>query len=641
MDRSVPIAHTEEIELYLRTYYSLLRSSEPIRLRSLEETHSAMKSTIHHQASSPEIDMSALVYSALRLPECVPYASTIVMGQMDEVFEREGYDVTQWESVRARARRRKFYFNAQEHTLAASIASVSDIDDLIPCLVAFQIEWNKLNQKLVSSSLHNRLIHQYKLSDKLEMELMEDVRDALDLDSGDLTKLSKIWPGKKFLENLRLAATTRLDIRGRVLGSGLSDYRRSVQFWWRQVEKGANEKNIDLSGRPIYFVSSNPHSLVNLTSGTGWKSRDELIRFVQAENPENLTEEYHRLSNSESAQMRNLLYYTLGRYLSHSTCPATFKEQAAADEAAAGIVRVSDPLCLDVEAQVFELSQMNVDRVDPRAADFTSEEWALLAQSDALIFNIDYPLGMAAYHLFNQISSATWRTLGVYILGKAATLNGRVGDIMLPNVVYDDHSRNSYLFRNCFTARDLTPLLNYGSVFDNQKAVTVRGTFLQNRNFMHVFYEEGYTDIEMEAGPYLSSIYEDIYPRRYPLNEIVNLFINAPYDIGLIHYASDTPISRLQTLLSTSLSYAGVDSTYASSLAVLRHILSKEVERQRQHQKDSRQKNLTQTQTQGTQAAVSIEQSGNIVTPSTKASSAKALSDATADSSNANSSDDD
>jgi len=76
-------------------------------------------------------------------------------------------------------------------------------------------------------------------------------------------------------------------------------------------------------------------------------------------------------------------------------------------------------------------------------------------------------------------------------------------------------------------------------------------------------------------------------------------------------------------------------------MAVLRHILSKEVERQRQHQKDSRQKNLTQTQTQGTQAAVSIEQSGNIVTPSTKASSAKALSDATADSSNANSSDDD
>ena len=109
--------------------------------------------------------------------------------------------------------------------------------------------------------------------------------------------------------------------------------------------------------------------------------------------------------------------------------------------------------------------------------------------------------------------------------------------------------------------------------------ISVRGTILQNREFMHVFYEEGYTDIEMEAGPYLSGIYEDVYPQRYPVNEIVNLFINVPYDIGVIHYASDTPISRRQTLLSKSLSYFGVDATYATSIAVLRRILAQEAAR--------------------------------------------------------------
>jgi hypothetical protein len=195
--------------------------------------------------------------------------------------------------------------------------------------------------------------------------------------------------------------------------------------------------------------------------------------------------------------------------------------------------------------------------------------------------NIDYPLGMAAYHVFSQVSTAGGSILGVYIMGKAATLNARVGDVMIPNVVYDEHSRNSYLFRNSFTAQEVTPYLNYGTVFDNQKAVTVRGTILQNRDFMNIFYEEGYTDIEMEAGPYLSAIYEDVYPRRYPLDEIVNLFINAPYDIGLMHYASDTPISRRQSLLSKSLLYFGVDATYATTIAVLRRILSKEVERLR------------------------------------------------------------
>jgi hypothetical protein len=92
-----------------------------------------------------------------------------------------------------------------------------------------------------------------------------------------------------------------------------------------------------------------------------------------------------------------------------------------------------------------------------------------------------------------------------------------------------------------------------------------------------VFYKEGYTDIEMETGPYLSGVYEDIYPKRYPVNEIVNLFINTPYDLGMIHYASDTPYSRRQSLLSKSLSYFGVDATYAASIAILQRILKQEM----------------------------------------------------------------
>lgn len=130
---------------------------------------------------------------------------------------------------------------------------------------------------------------------------------------------------------------------------------------------------------------------------------------------------------------------------------------------------------------------------------------------------------------------------------------------------------------NCFVAQDIAPYLLWGSVFDNQKAVTVRGTLLQNEEFMALFYKEGYTDIEMETGPYLSAIYEDIYPRRYPVNQIVNLFINVPYDIGVLHYASDTPYSRRQVLLSKSLSFFGVDSTYATSIAILRRIFAHEL----------------------------------------------------------------
>jgi len=48
-----------EIELYRRTYYSLLRSSGDIRVRSLEETHSAANSSLHFGADSLTTDISA------------------------------------------------------------------------------------------------------------------------------------------------------------------------------------------------------------------------------------------------------------------------------------------------------------------------------------------------------------------------------------------------------------------------------------------------------------------------------------------------------------------------------------------------------------------------------------------------------
>ncbi|MCL4831927.1 MAG: hypothetical protein KJZ86_05785 [Caldilineaceae bacterium] len=594
MDRTTPAAGNEEIELYIRTIYSLLRSSGPIRLRSLEESHAGINSSLHHRAESLEIDVTALTYAALRLPACFPDVSLVVMGQMEEVFQRRGYpDVETWRAVAARARRRKLYYQENRHILAAFITSVSDIDDMVPTMVAYQIEWNKLHQKLN----HNRTLladlgqatatttegrppsDSAPLASEafLTAKRKERIRATLELSESDFEMLCTLWPGWELVENLRKAVTQRMDTRVNVLGSGLSDYRRSVQLWWQRLDA---THELELGDRPLYFVSSNTHSLANLFSGFVRQEGQHIIDLLVRERPEGLDEEYRRLLDEAPEQVGNLLYYASRFYLNHGPFARQTQAQFAKYEAGIGLQRMRDPHCLDVEAQIVEISQLRTEWLDPRLGDFTAEEIALLKASNALILNIDYPLGMAAYHVFSQVSTAVSDLLGVYIIGKAATLNGRVGDVMIPNVVYDEHSKNTFLFRNCFTAVDVAPYLRYGTVFDNQKSVTVRGTFLQNRSFMHVFYEESYTDIEMEAGPYLSAIYEDIYPKRHPLNEIVNIFINAPYDIGVLHYASDTPISRRQTLLSKSLSYMGVDATYATTIPVARRILRQEIERQ-------------------------------------------------------------
>jgi hypothetical protein len=226
-----------------------------------------------------------------------------------------------------------------------------------------------------------------------------------------------------------------------------------------------------------------------------------------------------------------------------------------------------------VEVQFVELSKLRTECLDPR---LRSDDIDLLRQSNALIINIDFPLGMAAYLVLSEVARNIAAVRGVYIMGKAATLNGRIGDVMIPSLVYDEQSLNTYLFDNCFSADDIAPFLVYGTVMDNQKAISALGTFLQNEQYMDVIYREGYTVIEMEAGPYLSSVYEMVRPQRYPRNEIVNLY-HAPFPIGILHYASDTPFSKGKNLGAKNLSYFGMDPTYATMTAILKRILTAEI----------------------------------------------------------------
>jgi hypothetical protein len=49
------------------------------------------------------------------------------------------------------------------------------------------------------------------------------------------------------------------------------------------------------------------------------------------------------------------------------------------------------------------------------------------------------------------------------------------------------------------------------------------------------------------------------------------------FELGVIHYASDTPYSRRQSLLSKSLSFFGVESTYGCAIAIARRIFAREI----------------------------------------------------------------
>ena len=570
MDRTVPTSGNEEINLYLRTYYSLLRSSREVQIKTLIEAHKRMNSALHIFADGPKPDMAAFIYAILRMPKCLDQLRLIIMGQSEQVFAQHGFpNVERWQQVSAPGRRRRSFFDGKDQ-LAVYIASRSDIDDIVPILVAYQIERRKLRRLLDKENVIK------------ELERIRDTKGGIpsgnslvrlahmtEIPVEDLQRLCQVW-GEKTAEKFLNIAQTKQELSIRSLAGSLADYKRATRRWWRNVERFLPD--IIMPDRPVYFVSSNTHSLPNLLSGYALHIEEQIKAYIHENGSADLQQEYHDiLERNVPSSRENFLYYALKKLEQDNPEVTAARLQAERD---VGLVRIPSEHAFDIEVQVIPLNTIDLQRMDGRLSLPQIEQ---LQKSEALIVNIDYPLGMAAYQVLTEIARNIAEVRGVYIMGKAATLNGRIGDIMIPSVVHDEHSLNTYLFDNCFAADDVAPYLVYGTVMDNQKAITVPGTFLQNEGYMSVFYQEGYTDMEMEAGPYLSGIYEMVRPKRHPSNELVNLY-SSPFPVGILHYASDTPFSKGKNLGSQNLSYFGMDPTYATMVAILRAIFETELE---------------------------------------------------------------
>ncbi len=564
-------AGKRDVDLYIRTYNTLLRSSGDVSLKALVQAHYNIDSSLHPDARSPFPDMSAFVYSVLRLPSSIIHCNRVLLGQSEEVFLQQGYHVDMWHSVTASARRRKWFFDGKE-TLAVYVASVSDTDDIVPILVAFQIEWDKMYYLLRAEPTTMQLLETHMdRSSPVFAEISKVLRERLHIAPDDWQRLEVIW-GDHLWENLRIIGKHRKSFSLRMLGGSHVGYVRATRQWWMPVKNLLD--TLSLQDRPLYFVSSNTHSLVNLVSGSILNREDELVRYALSGQDPYLTDECRKLQEGQvPGNWQNFLYFVAREWIRTSTGQKAMVKRSE-EEQERGIWNVGARHGLEIDAQIIDLAKLRPTEIDSRCR---MSHLDLLAKSKAIILNIDYPLGMAAYRMMREIMENTTQIRGIYILGKAATLNGSIGDVMISNVVMDEHSQNTFWLDNCLLAQNVQPYLIYGSVLDNQKAVSAKGTYLQNRQYLDFYYHANYTVVEMESGPYLNAVYEDQYLMRYPVGENIN-FARLPYELGILHYASDTPYTRGKNLGAGSLSYFGMDSTYASTVAIVRRIFENEIE---------------------------------------------------------------
>ena len=552
----------ESIELHVRNYRSALKSNLEITVSSLTNYHLRMESILHPNGDNPNIvDFAAFIYSVLRLPPETDKTQLVLMGQNPQVFSEAGFpDVTSWRKIASRARRRTRYFNPHTHIGASFISSITDVDDIVNLLIAYQSEWNKFHTLLKT---HYPTFHAFSRA----------VRK--NLITTDMGISPKDWQdfctslGKNYRLRLQRIYLRQQDLRLRLLAGSWIDYTKTVQFWWKNINTSYSQTTSKhLSQSNIYLVSSNLHSLMNLITGFPQSSKNHLLAHLKSDNSP-LLDPWHQIQSQELHIPENDFLNFI--FKDYSPLPE-FKDKFLELQSKLGILSIPNADYLDVNSQIFPVSSLGKSKhLDSRLKITKPKK---ISDSSAIIINIDYPLGFAAYHILNEILENVGSVKGVYILGKAAVLNSEIGDIEIPRTIFDEHTQNTYLFNNCFNS--FFPFPNHqGSILTNQKGVSVLGTFLENEALLKKYSENDLTVVEMESGPYLSAITEATYDQQLPRSTIVELN-QAPLDVGIINYTSDTPYSQAKNLGAGSLNLNGIEPVYLGSLAILQRIINLE-----------------------------------------------------------------
>lgn len=537
------------IKEHLRRYYSYLQSSQEFLISSLFDSYRNYHPSLHKFADSNNIDISVLCYCLPRLPQVILKTKKIFICQDLIQLKDRGIDINSFEKITALARRRLNYFDSNTGLLIVMVTSDSDIDDLINTLIAFQIE----RQKFASLSLEN--INQLQQKDDLR---------SLGIDQESWIRL-KGNLGENWKDDLLLLCQYN-DLVLTAISFDSGFYSSTISTWWQKIS--TESLIFEFAHTPIYFISSNLHSVLNLIGGYVNHTQDKIITFIESTRPD-LYLEWQKIKEGQN-QLRviDFLYYVSSVYF------ASLQNERIAKtnyEEAMGIKTIKSDSCLMCNAQLIPVS--SIVKSGHRDPNLIINNQVSIINSRAYILNIDYPLGFSAYYILKELLTTLINLKGVYIIGKAAILSGEVGDIQIPKIVFDERTNNIFYPKNIFNNNfSLTAFSS--AILKDQKSISVHGTFLENSNQLQNYIQSGFNIIEMETGPYLSAMYQKISNSTNIPRDTVAHLDNLSFDVGIINYASDNPLSK--NLGEGSLALKGIEPTYLATLSVVQRIIDLE-----------------------------------------------------------------
>jgi hypothetical protein len=218
-----------------------------------------------------------------------------------------------------------------------------------------------------------------------------------------------------------------------------------------------------------------------------------------------------------------------------------------------------------IDCQIIDTAELDLENLHPEL----QINRDAVKQQQPVILVMDYAFGTQAFELIDPLlqpmriagEERNLNLRSISVMGKAGTLCGKKGDIMIATAHVLEGSAHNYMLDNDLTAEDFA---GYQDVFTGP-VITVLGTSLQNRDVLETFRSTSWkaVGIEMEGGHYHRAINAAIIRKHIPED----------VKVRYAYYASDNPLKSGQTLASGSLGAAGVKPTYLITQRILEKIL--------------------------------------------------------------------
>lgn len=519
---------------HINNYRQKLVGAYPVPLSTFVDTYLQMKPLLHNLADSPDFDIPAFKYSATRLPEKIYLVKKVIISQNQTDFDNNGVEHGIKNIVTSKNRRRLMFYDPDHQSLCCLINSDSDIDDLVNLLLIYQIGTRKIKVNLNDS---------------------QKLLPLTEIFPSELPQIQDFLANNDFDPQILLYPTTE------------SIYIYNCHHWW--LSQAAQSHFLNLDQCPIYFVSSNAHSLTNIIGGYINSKQNYIFDYIAQHHADIYQQWFDSKVEKNLYQVNDFLYYLSSEFLSDNPDYVSDKKSY---EAKLGVIELSNISDFPVYTQIIPLKSIALSaNLDPN---LTIPDRTTILNSKAIIINVQYPLGIAAKYLLNEIISYFTKILGVYIIGKAAILNGSVGDIQIPDIVADEVTNNTFKFNNVFN--DFFPFFaNISHVLTHQKAACVYGTLLENKTQIDNYRASGFNIIEMESSNYLTALVENYLLNKTPVSKSFIYNIDKlPVDFGIINYASDNPLT--ENLGHETYEFKSIETTYLPTLTVLQRIINLE-----------------------------------------------------------------